>query len=180
MTLRVLYRLYGEAEADHDFVSSTTATSVYETFLLTVVCKHILYSFTLLAMASGSCFMLSFTFLPMQAETLRSSFPSSDKSLNRLLCEVPYLPKSIFDLLEDLCCPGASNKDDKFNAERVRQGLGIVWSLIYLRPPTRDGCLEIALKVSSFVSYSIRSFFSSVISFFAFLVYIVRNFPLVF
>nr|GEY20529.1 HEAT repeat-containing protein [Tanacetum cinerariifolium] len=36
LTLRVLFRLFGEAEADHDFFSSTTATSVYEMFLLKV------------------------------------------------------------------------------------------------------------------------------------------------
>nr|GFB90224.1 HEAT repeat-containing protein [Tanacetum cinerariifolium] len=60
-TLRVLYRLFGVAEADHDFFSSTTATSVYEMFLLKV------------------------------AKTLRDSFPPNNKSLTRLLSEVPYL-----------------------------------------------------------------------------------------
>nr|GEX85783.1 retrotransposon protein, putative, Ty1-copia subclass [Tanacetum cinerariifolium] len=63
LTLRVLFRLFGEAEADHDFFSSTTATSVYEMFLLKV------------------------------AKTLRDSFPPNDKSLTRLRSEVPYLPK---------------------------------------------------------------------------------------
>lgn len=38
LTLRVLYRLFGEAEEEPDFFSSTTAASAYETFLLTVVC----------------------------------------------------------------------------------------------------------------------------------------------
>lgn len=38
LTLRVLYRLFGEAEEETDFFSSTTAASVYETFLLAVVC----------------------------------------------------------------------------------------------------------------------------------------------
>lgn len=37
LTLRVLYRLFGEAEVERDFFSSTTASSVYEMFLLTVV-----------------------------------------------------------------------------------------------------------------------------------------------
>lgn len=37
LTLRVLYRLFGEAEEDRDLFSSTTATSAYEMFLLTVV-----------------------------------------------------------------------------------------------------------------------------------------------
>ncbi|KAK2980006.1 hypothetical protein RJ640_020032 [Escallonia rubra] len=118
LTLRVLYRLFAEAEADRDFFSSTTATSVYEMFLLAV------------------------------AETLRDSFPASDKSLSRLLGEVPYLPKSVLKLLECLCCPGNSDKDEKEmqNGDRVTQGLSAVWSLILLRPPTRDVCLGIALQ----------------------------------
>lgn len=118
LTLRVLYRLFGEAEADTDFFSSTTATSVYEMFLLKV------------------------------AETLRDSFPASDKSLSRLLGEVPYLPKSTLKLLECLCCPGNNYKDEKElpSGDRVTQGLSCVWSLILLRPPTRDACLKIALQ----------------------------------
>ncbi|KAK3018031.1 hypothetical protein RJ639_004521 [Escallonia herrerae] len=118
LTLRVLYRLFAEAEADRDFFSSTTATSVYEMFLLAV------------------------------AETLRDSFPASDKSLSRLLGEVPHLPKSVLKLLECLCCPGNSDKDEKEmqNGDRVTQGLSAVWSLILLRPPTRDVCLGIALQ----------------------------------
>ncbi|KAF5762617.1 putative armadillo-like helical, symplekin, symplekin/Pta1 [Helianthus annuus] len=114
LTLRVLYRLFGEAEADHDFFSSTTATSVYEMFLLKV------------------------------AEALRDSFPPSDKSLSRLLNEVPYLPKSVVKLLEWLCVPG--NSEEVHSGDRVHQGLSIVWSLILHRPPTRDACLKIALQ----------------------------------
>ncbi|KAK4418934.1 Symplekin [Sesamum alatum] len=118
LTLRVLYRLFGEAEEDRDFFTSTTATSVYETFLLQV------------------------------AETLRDSFPASDKSLSRLLGEVPYLPKSIFEMLESLCSPGSSDNDDRevHGGDRVTQGLSTVWSLILTRPPIRDACLKIALK----------------------------------
>ncbi|XP_058214534.1 uncharacterized protein LOC131326009 [Rhododendron vialii] len=117
LTLRVLYRLFGEAEEDRDLFSSTTATSAYEMFLLTV------------------------------AETLRDSFPASDKSLSRLLGEAPYLPKSIFKLLECLCCPGSSNKDGELQTgDRVTQGLSAIWSLILLRPPIRDVCLKVALQ----------------------------------
>jgi hypothetical protein len=43
LTLRVLYRLYGEQVEDRDFFSSTTAASEYEKFLLTVVCVHFPY-----------------------------------------------------------------------------------------------------------------------------------------
>lgn len=111
-------RLFGEAEENRDFITSTTATSVYEAFLLQV------------------------------AETLRDSFPASDKSLSRLLGEVPYLPNSIFELLECLCSPGSGKNDDKelHGGDRVTQGLSTVWSLILLRPPARDACLKIALK----------------------------------
>nr|XP_043635498.1 uncharacterized protein LOC122606709 isoform X3 [Erigeron canadensis] len=117
LTLRVLYRLFGEAEADHDFFSSTTATSVYEMFLLKV------------------------------AEILRDSFPANDKSLSILLSEVPYLPKSVLKMLECLCVPGNSDKNEELHSgERVHQGLSIVWSLILHRPPTRDVCLKIALQ----------------------------------
>ncbi|XP_071715633.1 uncharacterized protein [Rutidosis leptorrhynchoides] len=117
LTMCVLYRLFREAEADHDFFSSTTATSVYEMFLLKV------------------------------AETLRDSFPPNDKSLTNLLLEVPYLPKSVIKMLECLCVPGNSDKNEELHSgERVHQGLSIVWSLILNRPPTRDVCLKVALQ----------------------------------
>ncbi|KAG9453394.1 hypothetical protein H6P81_006298 [Aristolochia fimbriata] len=118
LTLRVLYRLYRDIEQDQDFFSSTTATSIYETFLLAV------------------------------AETLRDSFPASDKSLSRLLGEVPYLTKTAFKLLECLCSPGTDKKSGKeaVSGDRVTQGLSAVWNLILLRPPIRDECLKIALN----------------------------------
>ncbi|XP_065852529.1 uncharacterized protein [Euphorbia lathyris] len=117
LTLRVLYRLFGEVEEEHDFFSSTTAASVYEVFFLAV------------------------------AETLRDSFPPSDKSLSRLLGEAPYLPKSVLNLLESLCSPGSSDKAEEFQSgDRVTQGLSTVWSLILQRPPIREVCLKIALQ----------------------------------
>ncbi|TQD82394.1 hypothetical protein C1H46_032036 [Malus baccata] len=118
LTLRVLYRLFGEAEEERDFFSSTTATSVYEMFLSTAV------------------------------DTLKDSFPPSDKSLSRLLGEVPYLPDSVLKFLECMCSPGNCDKTEKETqgGDRVTQGLSIVWSLILLRPPLRDPCLKIALQ----------------------------------
>ncbi|KAL9230700.1 hypothetical protein vseg_006017 [Gypsophila vaccaria] len=118
LTLQVLYRLYGEAEEERDFFSSTTASSVYETFLLKV------------------------------SETLRDSFPASDKSLSRLLGEVPYLPKSVLNLLECLCSPVHGDKDEKemHSGDRVTQGLSAVWSLILQRPSLRNSLLRIALQ----------------------------------
>ncbi|KAJ7961230.1 symplekin [Quillaja saponaria] len=118
LTLHVLYRLFGEAEEESDFFSSTTAASVYETFLLIV------------------------------AEALKDSFPPSDKSLSRLLGEAPYLPKSVLKILDSMCSPGNSDKVEKESqsGDRVTQGLSAVWSLILLRPPIRDACLKIALQ----------------------------------
>lgn len=89
------------------------------------------------------------SYLLIQAETLRDSFPASDKSLSRLLGEAPYLPKSVFEMLECLCSPsGGDNLEKELpGGDRVTQGLSAVWSLILLRPPIRDACLQIALKV---------------------------------
>ncbi|CAL5060884.1 unnamed protein product [Urochloa decumbens] len=121
LTLCILNRLYREAEQDQDFLSSRTATSVYESFLLTV------------------------------AENLRDMFPASDKSLGKLLCEIPYLPEGVLKLLEGLCSPGSNEKQDKDiqSGDRVTQGLSAVWNLIMLRPSNRDRCLEIALQSST-------------------------------
>ncbi|VYS65520.1 unnamed protein product [Arabidopsis thaliana] len=117
LTVRVLYRLYGEAEAEQDFFSSTTAASAYESFLLTV------------------------------AEALRDSFPPSDKSLSKLLGDSPHLPKSVLKLLESFCCPGSGEVEkDLQHGDRVTQGLSAVWSLILMRPGIRNDCLNIALQ----------------------------------
>jgi len=85
----------------------------------------------------------------LQAETLRDSFPASDKSLTRLLGEVPHLPESILKLLECLCSPENGHKDEKelHSGDRVTQGLSAVWSLILQRPSLRSVLLKIALQV---------------------------------
>ncbi|KAM3392511.1 hypothetical protein ACQJBY_013577 [Aegilops geniculata] len=120
LTLGILNRLYREAEQDQDFLSSRTATSVYESFVLTI------------------------------AENLRDMFPASDRSLGKLLCEMPYLPEGVLKLLEGLCSPGNKEKQEKDlqSGDRVTQGLSAVWNLIMLRPPNRDRCLDIALQSS--------------------------------
>ncbi|KMZ56506.1 hypothetical protein ZOSMA_94G00300 [Zostera marina] len=88
-------------------------------------------------------------FLLAMAKSLHDSLPTSDKSLSRFLGEVPFLPDSAFKFLEDICHSSTNHhgKDD-FDGDRVTQGLGIVWSLILLRPQTRQSCLNIALKYS--------------------------------
>lgn len=82
-------------------------------------------------------------------ETLQDSFPSTDKSLSRLVSEVPYLPKSVLKFLECLCVPGNSEQNEEIQngGDRMHQGVSIVWSLILLRPPIRDVSLQIALQV---------------------------------
>lgn len=87
-------------------------------------------------------------FLLTVAETLRDSFPASDKSLSRLLGDAPHLPNSLFKLLECLCCPGSNESNDKelYSGDRVTQGLSAVWSLILLRPSIRSTSLSIALQ----------------------------------
>lgn len=84
-----------------------------------------------------------------QAQTLRDTFPASDKSLGRLLGEVPYLSDGALNLLESLCSPESREKLDKDfqSGDRVTQGLSAVWNLILLRPANRERCLQIALKV---------------------------------
>uniref|UniRef100_A0A0E0EGI0 Symplekin n=1 Tax=Oryza meridionalis TaxID=40149 RepID=A0A0E0EGI0_9ORYZ len=86
-----------------------------------------------------------------EAENLRDMFPASDKSLGKLLCEIPYLPEGVLKLLEGLCSPGSNEKQDKDlqSGDRVTQGLSAVWNLIMLRPSNRDRCLEIALQVAN-------------------------------
>lgn len=119
LTLHVLYQLFGEMVSQQkDISSSSEATSIYERFLLTV------------------------------AQTLRDSLPASDKSLSRLLGEVPFLPDAALRILEDLCYAGRFDRDGKevLSGDRVTQGLSAVWSLILLRPPTRVTCLDIALQ----------------------------------
>ncbi|KAK4748216.1 hypothetical protein SAY87_014802 [Trapa incisa] len=117
LALQLLYRLFGESEVESNFFSSRNAASAYEMLLLNV------------------------------AEALRDSYPASDKSLSRLLVEVPYLPPSVLKLLECICSPDLVGKpEESQSGDRVTQGLSIVWNLIQLRPPMRDTCLKIALQ----------------------------------
>ncbi|KAI4331577.1 hypothetical protein MLD38_029754 [Melastoma candidum] len=127
LTSRLLYRLFGEAEVERDFFSSTTATSAYETLLYNV------------------------------AEAIKDAFLPSDKSLGKLLGEAPYLPQQVFKLLEALCCPVTLDKPEESQiGDRVTQGLSAVWGLILLRPPLRDSCLNIALQSAVHGSEEVR------------------------
>ncbi|KAK3161644.1 hypothetical protein QOZ80_1BG0079700 [Eleusine coracana subsp. coracana] len=87
------------------------------------------------------------TFFMSLARSLIDSLPASDKSFSKLLCDAPYLPESLFKLLEGLCMSQGNGEQIKDgDGDRVTQGLGTVWNLILGRPPLRHVCLDIALK----------------------------------
>jgi hypothetical protein len=68
-----------------------------------------------------------------------------DKSLSRLLGEAPVVPLATLKLVEELCNSSSGSETSK--GEYVTAGLTALWSLILQRPPTRDTCLKMALKV---------------------------------
>ncbi|XP_022768556.1 symplekin-like isoform X13 [Durio zibethinus] len=117
IVLQVLYHLYS-LTVSNSIDNSSYSAVLYEKFLLAVV------------------------------KSLLEAFPASDKSVSRLLGEVPFLPDSALKLLDDLCYSDVFDVTGKEirDAERVTQGLGVVWSLILGRPNNRQVCLGIALK----------------------------------
>lgn len=75
------------------------------------------------------------------------TLPATDKLFSRLLGEIPLLPASTLELLDNLCFSDYQHGKDGHDGDRVTQGLGAVWSLILGRPLNRQACLNIALKV---------------------------------
>ncbi|KAJ0086334.1 hypothetical protein Patl1_08733 [Pistacia atlantica] len=98
-------------------------------------------------------------FLLAVAKSLLDAFPASDKSFSRLLGEVPFLPDSGLELLDNLCSSDVFDLHGKEvrDGERVTQGLGAVWSLILGRPTNRLACLDIALKCAVHSQDEIRA-----------------------
>ncbi|XP_039053230.1 symplekin-like isoform X3 [Hibiscus syriacus] len=117
IVLQVLYHLYSHT-VTNSVDNSSYAAVLYEKFLLEV------------------------------SKSLLDTLPASDKSFSRLLGEVPFLPDSALKLLDDLCFSDVFDITGKEirDAERVTQGLGVVWSLILGRPNNRQACLGIVLK----------------------------------
>ncbi|XP_039055425.1 symplekin-like isoform X5 [Hibiscus syriacus] len=117
IVLQVLYHLYS-LTVTNSVDNSSYAAVLYEKFLLEV------------------------------SKSLLDTLPASDKSFSRLLGEVPFLPDSALKLLDDICSSDVFDITGKEirDAERVTQGLGVVWSLILGRPNNRQACLGIALK----------------------------------
>nr|GMD96462.1 Symplekin like [Ipomoea batatas] len=117
------------------------------------VVMHVLYHLRTLMLSdsdesSSSAASLYDKVLLGVAKFLLDTLPATDKSFSRLLSEVPYLPESAMRLLVDLCSENYSGKDGR-DGDRVTQGLGAVWGLILGRPPNRQACLDIALKVTN-------------------------------
>ncbi|KHG28872.1 Symplekin [Gossypium arboreum] len=148
-------------ESEENYLASTTISSLDETgrdlpvlplygHKIVLHILYHLYSFTVSNADDTSSYsgVIYEKFLLAVAKYLLDTFPASDKSFSRLLGEVPFLPDSALKLLDDLCCFNvfdATRKETR-DAERVMQGLGVVWSLILGRPNNRQACLSKALK----------------------------------
>ncbi|GAA0169868.1 kinase [Lithospermum erythrorhizon] len=95
-------------------------------------------------------------FLIGVVKSLLDAMPATDKSIGRLLGEVPWLPVSVMKLLEDVCSESHFVKDGR-DGDRVTQGLGAVWGLILTRPHDREALLDIALKCAAHPEDGIRT-----------------------
>ncbi|XWS14864.1 hypothetical protein CRYUN_Cryun35bG0045300 [Craigia yunnanensis] len=155
MCMAILARLVGQIDADDDIVVMLGKQIVVDYRqqkgheIVLQVLYH-LYSLTVSNSVDNSSYsaVLYEKFLLAVAKSLLDTFPASDKSFSRLLGEVPFLPDSALKLLDDLCYSDVFDVTGKEirDAERVTQGLGVVWSLILGRPNNRQACLGIALK----------------------------------
>ncbi|XWS24027.1 hypothetical protein CRYUN_Cryun28dG0066000 [Craigia yunnanensis] len=155
MGMGLLARLVGQIDADDDIVVMLGKQIVVDYRqqkgheIVLQVLYH-LYSLTVSNSVDNSSYsaVLYAKFLVAVAKSLLDTFPASDKSFSRLFGEVPFLPDSALKLLDDLCYSDVFDVTGKeiHDAERVTQGLGVVWSLILGRPNNRQVCLGIALK----------------------------------
>ncbi|XVE95126.1 hypothetical protein REPUB_Repub02eG0069500 [Reevesia pubescens] len=163
--MALLARLVGQIDADDDIVTMLGKQILVDYRqqkgheIVLQVLYH-LYSLTVSNSVDNSSYsaVLYEKFLLTVAKSLLDTFPSSDKSFSRLLGEVPFLPDSALKLLDDLCYSDVFDVTGKEirDAERVTQGLGMVWSLILGRPNNRQACLGIALKCAVHAQDDIR------------------------
>ncbi|KAI9200581.1 hypothetical protein LWI28_010098 [Acer negundo] len=162
----LLSRLIAQIDADNDIVVMLQKHVVddYQQQKGHELVLHALYHLHSLVI-SGSVENSSYAavvyekFLLAVAKSLLDTFPSSDKSFSRLLGEVPVLPDSVLQLLDNLCYSDVSDVRGKEirDGERVTQGLGAVWSLVLGRPNYRQACLDIALKCAVHSQDEIRA-----------------------
>ncbi|XVF36517.1 hypothetical protein REPUB_Repub19eG0064800 [Reevesia pubescens] len=153
--MALLARLVGQIDADDEIVLMLGKQIVVDYRqqkgheIVLQILYH-LYSLTVSNSVDKSSYsaVLYEKFLLAVAKSLLDTFPALDKSFSRLLGEVPFLPDSALKLLDDLCYSDVFDVTGKEirDAERVTQGLGVVWSLILGRPNNRLACLGIALK----------------------------------
>ncbi|KAM0972072.1 hypothetical protein PS2_019560 [Malus domestica] len=166
MRLALLARLVAQIDADDEIVVMLHKHIIvdYQQKKGHELVLHVLYHLHALTM-SDSVENRTFAtavyekFLLKVAKSLLESFPASDKSFSRLLGEVPILPDSTLNLLDDLCYSDVIDQHGKDvrDVERVTQGLGAVWSLILGRPHYRQSFLDITLKCSVHPQDEIRA-----------------------
>ncbi|XP_039053229.1 uncharacterized protein LOC120195227 isoform X2 [Hibiscus syriacus] len=155
MCMALFSRLVGQIDADDDIIVMLGKQIVVDYQqqkgheIVLQVLYH-LYSHTVTNSVDNSSYaaVLYEKFLLEVSKSLLDTLPASDKSFSRLLGEVPFLPDSALKLLDDLCFSDVFDITGKEirDAERVTQGLGVVWSLILGRPNNRQACLGIVLK----------------------------------
>uniref|UniRef100_A0A5B6YMW5 Symplekin n=2 Tax=Davidia involucrata TaxID=16924 RepID=A0A5B6YMW5_DAVIN len=162
--MALLARLVAQIDADDDMVvmMQKHIVSDYQHQKGHELAMHVLYHLHTL-MISDSVEHSSFAtvvyekFLLGVAKSLLDNLPATDKSFSRLLGEVPFLPDSALELLDDICYSDNHCGKDVRDGDRVTQGLGTVWSLILGRPLNRQACLDIALKCAVHLQDDIRA-----------------------
>lgn len=162
----LLARLIAQIDADEDIVMLLQKYVVanYQEQKGHELVLHILYHLQSLMISSSNenssyAAAVYEKLLLAVAKSLLDTFPASDKSFSRLLGEVPVLPDSVLQLLDNLCSSAVFDLHGKEvrDGERVTQGLGAVWSLILGRPYYRQACLAIALKSAAHSQDEIRA-----------------------
>ena len=92
----------------------------------------------------------------MQAEGLVRTLPHQDRSLQKLICDLPLLPPPVLHLLRAMIglphqggngAEGNETDSVPTGGERVTQALTAVWVVIKERPLMRIECLNMALEV---------------------------------
>ncbi|KAG5541931.1 hypothetical protein RHGRI_021681 [Rhododendron griersonianum] len=162
--MALLARLVAQIDADDEVVlmMQKHIVSDYQYQKGHEFVMHVVYHLHTL-MVSDSVEQSSFAaviyekFLLGVARSLLDALPATDKSFSRLLGEVPLLPDSALELLDNLCYSDYQHGKDGHDGDRVTQGLGAVWSLILGRPLNRQACLDIALKCAVHSQDDIRA-----------------------
>ncbi|XP_058221985.1 uncharacterized protein LOC131331993 isoform X1 [Rhododendron vialii] len=162
--MALLARLVAQIDADDEVVlmMQKHIVSDYQYQKGHEFVMHVVYHLHTL-MVSDSVEQSSFAaviyekFLLGVARSLLDALPTTDKSFSRLLGEVPLLPDSALELLDNLCYSDYQHGKDGHDGDRVTQGLGAVWSLILGRPLNRQACLDIALKCAVHSQDDIRA-----------------------